>query len=112
MSFINSQYGRTLISRIRQKKNVQLNYDKLLEIFLCKCYEQQYKQVKTAENDPNYQSNTLRVSNLLLNASFTGGSKLKFGNTYLNPDLQPIMDSLGSMEGQSGGSYKPLRNKF
>ena len=112
MSSINSQFGKTLISRIRQKKSVQLNYDKLLEIFICKCYEQQYKQVKTAENDPNYQSNTLRVSNLLLNASFTGGGKLKFGNTYLSPDIQPIMDSLGSIEGQSGGSYTPLRNKF
>ena len=37
---------------------------------------------------------------------------LKNGNSYLNLESQLLMDSLGSLEGQPGGSFRPLRNKF
>ena len=77
----------------------------------CICFHEEYKKFKTAENDPNYQSNTLRQANIIINS--TGLNKsLKNGNAYLTLDTQPLMDSLGSIEGQPGGSFRPLRNKF
>ena len=75
----------------------------------CNSFEVNYKQLKTAENDPNSVSNTLRISNLILNNI---GGKTRFGNTYLNIESQPFIDLLGSVEGQPGGSYRPLRNRF
>jgi hypothetical protein len=71
------------------------------------CFQENYKQFKTAENDPNI-SNALRISNLLKN-NIKG--KIRIGNTYLNTSL-PFIDQLGSIEGQPGGSFTPLRNKF
>lgn len=73
----------------------------------CNCFQENYKQFKTAENDPNI-SNTLRISNLLQN---NNKGKIRLGNTYLNTTL-PLIHSLGSVEGQPGGSFRPLRNRF
>jgi hypothetical protein len=86
-------------------------YHALLKNSICNCFHDEYKSFKTAENDPNYQSNTLRISNVLLNNNGIGG-RIQFGNTYLNRETQPFVDSLGSIEGQPGGSYRPLRNRF
>ena len=77
----------------------------------CLCFQDEYSKFKTAENDPSYQSNTLRLSNIILNNN--GVKKnLRKGNTYLNLESQLLIDSLGSIEGQPGGSFRPLRNKF
>lgn len=75
----------------------------------CNCFKESYKQLTSSENDPNSISNTLRISNLI---QMNIGGRVRFGNSYLNEDYQPLTDSLGSVEGQPGGSYRPLRNKF
>jgi len=75
----------------------------------CLCFEESYKKFNTAGNDPNSISNTLRISNLI---QINIGGRTRFGNTYLNIESQPLIDSLGSIEGQPGGSFRPLRNKF
>ena len=77
----------------------------------CVCFHDEYKKFKTAENDPNYQSNTLRQANIIINSNGVNKT-LKIGNAYLNLETQPLIDSLGSIEGQPGGSFRPLRNKF
>jgi hypothetical protein len=53
----------------------------------------------------------LRIGNIIQNTPGNGG-RIEFGNSYLNNFDQPLIDSLGSIEGQPGGSYKPLRNRF
>ena len=75
----------------------------------CNCFKETYKNLKTAENDPNSISNTLRISNLI---QINIGGRTRFGNNYLNIESRPLTDSLGSIEGQPGGSFTPLRNKF
>ena len=86
-------------------------YDLELRNIQCLFFRDTYKMLKTAENDPLHQSNTLRISNIIKNSGGQGG-KIKFGNAYLNTEVQPFIDTLGSIEGQPGGSYTPLRNKF
>jgi hypothetical protein len=108
--------GKTILSKIRQKNNISLNYEALIKVFICECFKEQYKQLGTAENNPNYQSNNIRISNIL-SSSYSGRGTVRFGNTYLRENNQPmiLMDSLGGiggMEGQPGGCYRPLRNKF
>jgi hypothetical protein len=102
------------------------NYNKYLQE-TCNCFQDTYKQLKTAENDPNSVSNALRISNLIKNniggkVSFgnIGGSvsveniggSVRFENFYLLNRCSPLIDSLGSIEGQPGGSFRPLRNRF
>jgi hypothetical protein len=77
----------------------------------CLCFHDTHKKLKTAQNDPNYQSNNMRIANIIVNSN--GISKtLNNGNSYLNLESQLLIDSLGSIEGQPGGSFRPLRNKF
>lgn len=96
-------------SRNLKKKLSTLDY--YLITNNCVCFHETHKKFKTAENNPNYQSNTLRLANVIINSN--GISKnLKNGNSYLNLESQLLMDSLGSLEGQPGGSFRPLRNKF
>ena len=75
---------------------------------ICYCFQENYKKIKTAENNPNI-SNTLRLSNILQN-NING--KIRVGNTYLPSGKKPFINSLGSIEGQPGGSFRPLRNTF
>jgi len=75
----------------------------------CTCFKENYKQLTSSGNNPNSVSNALRISNLI---QMNIGGSVRFGNGYLNTFSQPFMDSLGSVEGQSGGSFRPLRNKF
>jgi hypothetical protein len=84
-----------------------INYESQKNVY-CLCIQEQYKKFKTAENDPNI-SNTLRISDLIQSNI---GSKTRFGNAYLLNRPTPLIDSLGSIEGQPGGSFKPLRNRF
>jgi hypothetical protein len=91
-------------------KKIRL-YDSFIKKLECNCFKETNKQLKTAENDPNFQSNTLRIGNIIQNTPGNGG-RIEFGNSYLNNFDQPLIDSLGSIEGQPGGSYKPLRNRF
>ena len=77
----------------------------------CVCFHENYNKLNTGGNDPNYQSNTLRIANLIINSNGINKS-LRNGNAYLNLETQPLIDSLGSIEGQPGGSFRPLRNRF
>lgn len=75
----------------------------------CYCFKESYKRFTTAGNDPNSISNTLRISNLI---KINIGGRTRFGNNYLIIESRPLIDSLGSVEGQPGGSFTPLRNRF
>jgi len=70
----------------------------------CECIQQQVQNVKSGWNDPLQTENT-RIASLLTN---TLGGKITFGNFGV-----PLkINYLGSVEGQPGGSFRPLRNKF
>jgi len=84
-----------------------INYQ-TAKLIYCECYQEKYKKYQTAENDPNISSN-IRFSNLI---QTNVGSKIRFGNSYIRDNYYPFIDTLGSIEGQVGGSFKPLRNKF
>ena len=49
----------------------------------------------------------MRISQII-NTSL--GGKINFGNCYLGQ--QTAIDALGSIEGQPGGSFSPIRNTF
>jgi|APGre2960657423_1045063.scaffolds.fasta_scaffold110467_2 hypothetical protein len=76
--------------------------------FYCGCVKkQQYSFIGGKNIFPNI-SRYMKNSQII-NASL--GGKINFGNCYLGqPQLQ--MDALGSIEGQPGGSFSPVRNKF
>jgi hypothetical protein len=75
--------------------------------FYCKCVKkQQYSFIGGKPVFPNISTN-LRISQII-NASL--GGKINFGNCYLGQP--PLIDALGSIEGQPGGSFSPVRNKF
>jgi hypothetical protein len=56
---------------------------------------------------PNISTN-MRISQII-NTSL--GGKINFGNCYLGQQQQQI-NALRSIEGQPGGSFSPVRNKF
>jgi len=95
-------------ARYNLKRMIRYNGNGANQI-VCNCFKENYNKFTTSENDPNSISNTLRISNLI---QMNIGGRVRFGNTYLNIDYQPLIDSLGSVEGQPGGSFRPLRNKF
>jgi hypothetical protein len=75
--------------------------------FYCRCLKRQQSQIITGQNlIPNISTN-MRNSQII-NTSL--GGKPNFGNCYLGQ--QPSLDALGSIEGQPGGSFSPIRNKF
>ena len=71
---------------------------------ICGCIQQKANNIKQGWNDPS-QTENARISRILTG---TLGGKTTFGN--LNRPAP--MNYLGSIEGQSGGSFRPLRNKF
>jgi len=71
----------------------------------CICFEDKYLKLKQGFNDPNI-TNSLRISQIL-NNNYLGG-RVVFGNN----NIPYKIDYLGSIEGQPGGSYSPLRNQF
>ena len=70
----------------------------------CQCIQQKVNNVKTGANDPT-QIENIRVSQLLSNNL---GGKITWGN-FGTP---AALNYLGRIEGQPGGSLKPLRNTF
>ena len=75
--------------------------------FYCGCVKRQQRQFIAGQNlIPNISANL--IISQIINTSL--GGKINFGNCYLGQ--QPLIDALGSIEGQPGGSFSPVRNKF
>ena len=74
--------------------------------FYCKCVKKQKYTFGGQNVIPNI-SIYMKISQII-NTSL--GGRTNFGNAYLGQ--QPKIDALGSIEGQSGGSFSPIRNKF
>jgi hypothetical protein len=71
---------------------------------LCGCIEQKSNLIKQGWNDYS-QTENQRVARILTG---TLGGKITYGNFN-----RPVnINYLGSWEGQPGGSFRPLRNKF
>lgn len=70
----------------------------------CQCIQEKVNTIKNAGNDPS-QTENRRISQILSNNL---GGKITWGN-YGNP---AVLNYLGRVEGQPGGSLAPLRNKF
>ena len=70
----------------------------------CNCFQDKFDNIQTSTNNPT-QSQSMRISQLVSNNL---GGKISYGNF----GIPVIINYLGRTEGQSGGSGKPLRNKF
>lgn len=88
---------RILINKVYLKQTYGISSQNSL---LCSCIPQQSNVTKQGWNDPS-QSENMRISKILTG---TLGGRTTFGSAKL--------DYLGGWEGQPGGSFKPLRNKF
>ena len=82
----------------------------------CICNTDDDNKVKKDATDVNATniSNLQRISNVIQTQGF-GGSVRIGGNAYLGETVGgqiSIVNYLGKLEGQSGGSGVPLRNKF
>jgi hypothetical protein len=71
---------------------------------ICHCFRDKINKTIQSYNDST-QSNSMRISDLV---SSTLGGKTTFGN-FNRPAK---ITYLGGIEGQSGGSPRPLRNRF
>ena len=70
----------------------------------CECIQEKVNNIKSGGNDPT-QTENARISSLITNNL---GGRITFGNFGI-----PLKQNyLGSVEGQPGGSFRPLRNKF
>ena len=75
--------------------------------YYCGCVTRQRRRFIAGQNlIPNISTN-MRISQI--NRTSLGG-KINFGNSYLGQETR--IDALGSIEGQRGGSFSPIRNKF
>jgi hypothetical protein len=74
--------------------------------FYCKCVKKQGYTFGGQNLFPNISTNL--INSHIIKTSL--GGKITFGNCYLGQ--QPLIDALGSIEGQPGGSFSPVRNKF
>ena len=80
------------------------NADDITEGSLCGCIKQKANLTKQGWNDPSQTENN-RVARILTG---TLGGKTTYGNFN-----RPVtINYLGSWEGQPGGSFRPIRNKF
>ena len=75
--------------------------------FYCKCVKKNQSQYTGGQNLIPNISNNMKMSHIIKTSL---GGKINFGNCYLGQ--QPQIDALGSIEGQPGGSFSPVRNKF
>ena len=76
--------------------------------FYCGCIKRQQRRfIAGSELFSNISTNM--KNSQIINASL--GGKISFGNCYLGQQ-QTQIDALGSIEGQPGGSFSPVRNKF
>jgi hypothetical protein len=78
----------------------------------CQCIQEKVNQIKTGYNDPT-QPQSFRVAQL---ATQRLGGRTTFGNEGLGLGIgvnaRTYNTYLGGIEGQPGGSPRPLRNKF
>jgi hypothetical protein len=74
--------------------------------FYCNCSKQQLKRFNGQRIFPNVSQNMI-ISQIIKTSL---GGTTSFGNGYLGQDI--YVDALGSIEGQIGGSFYPIRNKF
>ena len=78
----------------------------------CACIQDKVNQIKTGYNDP-IQPQNLRVSQLITQSV---GGRTTFGNIGLGlgrgADARTFNTYLGGIEGQPGGSPRPIRNRF
>ena len=72
--------------------------------YLCNCFKEKVNKTQQGYNSPSQTTNE-RVSHLSINAL---GGKTVFGNY----NVPAKITYLGGIEGQSGGSPRPLRNRF
>jgi hypothetical protein len=70
----------------------------------CQCIQQKVNQIKTGYNNPT-QTEANRITQAITG---TLGGRTTFGNFGVPANLT----YLGGIEGQPGGSPRPLRNKF
>jgi hypothetical protein len=86
-----------------------INYNALLntsEKLVCNCYQDEYKKFTSQSSSDNI-SNTRRIAQTI---NRTIGGSTQFGNYYLGAPA--VINYLGRVEGQPGGSGAPLRNRF
>ena len=95
IAFLNTQLGQNI-----------LNADDITEGNLCSCQMQsKANAIKQGYNDPSIPE-SVRIAQRIQQSNL--GGKLTFGNRY-----KPVQTNyLGGWEGQPGGSFKPIRNKF
>jgi hypothetical protein len=80
------------------------NGDDITEGTLCGCIPPRANKIMQGYNQPG-TTNNMRISQLVTSSL---GGRIVFGNNN-----QPLeLDYLGGREGQPGGSFKPLRNRF
>jgi hypothetical protein len=105
-SFMNKAYLKQYYISFLINQTFQniTNADDITEGTLCGCIPQQSNSIKQGWNDPS-QSENIRIAQIITG---TLGGRTTFGN----PDGPAKLDYLGGWEGQPGGSFKPLRNKF
>jgi hypothetical protein len=96
------QYYRTFNSS-QSFDNIN-NADDITEGSLCGCIKQRHNLTKQGWNDPS-QTENHRVARILTG---TLGGRTTYGNFN-----RPVsINYLGSWEGQPGGAFRPMRNKF
>lgn len=101
--FMNKEYLRQYYAEVITKKA----FNKIItsgEGSLCDCVPQQANKGKQGWND-SLQPENIRISKMLTG---TLGGKITYGNL----NTPATLNYLGGWEGQPGGSFKPLRNKF
>jgi hypothetical protein len=70
----------------------------------CQCIQENVQRIKTGYNDPT-QTQAKRFTQVITG---TLGGKTTYGNLGIPANIT----YLGGIEGQAGGSPRPLRNKF
>ena len=105
-SLLQKQYLRQYYSAFNTTQTTDNinNGDQITEGTLCQCRPFRTNPIKQGYNDPSQTENN-RIASILTG---TLGGKTTFGNIN-----KPVtINYLGGWEGQPGGSFKPLRNKF
>jgi hypothetical protein len=104
--YINAEYIRHYYGAFTSGDTFQniLNGDDMTMGSLCNCASFRANLIKQGYNDPS-QTENQRISQAI---TATPGGRITFGN--LNRPI--IVDYLGGREGQPGGSFRPIRNRF
>ncbi len=99
--------NKSFITQYYQSFNTAQTYDVITTGSLnqlCGCIQTKTNNIKQGWNDPSQTQNT-RIAHILTG---TLGGNTTFGN-YNTP---VTLNYLGGWEGQPGGQFRPLRNKF